>query len=333
MEDAAPPTPKTHAAPRKPRIALMGEFSAGKSTLTNLLIGDTRIPMRVTATQLPPVWLSHGTEAPYREDLSGQRYPIDGPSIDGIPVRDTAFIRLFVEAEVLEVCDIIDTPGISDPNMPAEIWQRAAHEADGVIWLTHATQAWRQSEAAVWNDMPDTLRPYSMLLVTRIDKLLTERDRERVLARIGKEAGPLFREILPISLIQALEAGDSNPALWEKSGGATFSEALLSLIGDLQRKIRLEGDRPVLRRTPAPAPAVEAEALPPRREVLRIKLVDVPDAASPAAEPAPDAVPWLRVVPTSPAPEPAPEAAPEPALPRRVHAAGAGEQRTPRPRS
>ena len=76
MTEATDPT--AVVLPRKPRIALMGEFSAGKSTLTNLLIGEDAIPMRVTATQLPPVWLAWGDEAPYREALDGSRHPIEG---------------------------------------------------------------------------------------------------------------------------------------------------------------------------------------------------------------------------------------------------------------
>jgi hypothetical protein len=56
--------------------------------------------------------MSWGDAAPYREDLDGNRHPIEGPSLDGVPVEDTAFIRLFVKAEALELCDLIDTPGI-----------------------------------------------------------------------------------------------------------------------------------------------------------------------------------------------------------------------------
>ena len=52
-------------AQNRPCVALMGEFSAGKSTLSNLLIGTEALPVNVTATQLPPVWLSRGTDAPY----------------------------------------------------------------------------------------------------------------------------------------------------------------------------------------------------------------------------------------------------------------------------
>ena len=41
------------AARARPRIALMGEFSSGKSTLLNLLIGEALLPTKVTATELP----------------------------------------------------------------------------------------------------------------------------------------------------------------------------------------------------------------------------------------------------------------------------------------
>ena len=145
---------------------------------------------------------------------------------------------MFLKAEVLELCDIIDTPGISDPNMAPEIWQRAATEADGVLWLTHATQAWRQSEAAVWESMAESLAETSLLLVTRIDKILTERDRMRVLARVRKETDGEFRNVLPISVIQAL-AADGDLEAWQASGGEAFSEALLDIIAVIERRIRV----------------------------------------------------------------------------------------------
>ena len=135
---------------RKPRIAIMGEFSAGKSTLSNLLIGAPSLPVKVTATQLPPVWIAYGDEAPYRVDLDGNETPFDFADLSSLSVEDTMCIRVFHKSDALELCDLIDMPGISDPNMPSEVWERVLHFADGVIWCTHATQAWRQSEAAVW---------------------------------------------------------------------------------------------------------------------------------------------------------------------------------------
>jgi hypothetical protein len=131
----------------------MGEFSAGKSTLSNLLIGKQALPVNVTATQLPPVWMSYGNQPAYKVSLDGQEEEVDA-TFSGVSVRDTRCVRVFLESNFLKNCDLIDMPGISDPNMPAEVWQRVIGEADIVIWCSHATQAWRQSEAAVWGTMP-----------------------------------------------------------------------------------------------------------------------------------------------------------------------------------
>ena len=48
---------------RKPQVALMGEFSAGKSTLLNMLLGQDPLPVRITATSVPPIWISFGENA------------------------------------------------------------------------------------------------------------------------------------------------------------------------------------------------------------------------------------------------------------------------------
>ena len=50
-DNAAPAFWTAPPGPRVPRIALMGEFSAGKSTLLNLLIERDLIPTRATATR------------------------------------------------------------------------------------------------------------------------------------------------------------------------------------------------------------------------------------------------------------------------------------------
>jgi len=99
-------------APRKPRIAFMGEFSAGKSTLTNLLLGGRPLPEKVTATRLSPVWMSYGRDAPYRIKMDGAQEEISLSRLDGIPLEDTRVIRIFFEADILGICDLIDFPGI-----------------------------------------------------------------------------------------------------------------------------------------------------------------------------------------------------------------------------
>ena len=213
MTDAHPP--------RKPRIALIGEFSAGKSTLSNLLLGARPLPEKVTATRLAPVWMSYGDTPAYRVLVDGSTEPVSLDRLESIPVAQTHVIRLFMECDILDLCDLIDFPGISDPNMSSEVWERMLPEVDAVIWCTHATQAWRQSEAAVWAMMPDALRDFSILLITRYDKLISDNDRRRVLQRVRLETDGQFAASFPISLVQALQAGDDYDK-WDASGAGPF---------------------------------------------------------------------------------------------------------------
>ena len=234
-----PPIDELDGPGRKPRIALMGEFSAGKSTLSNLLIGSAPLPMKVTATQLPPVWISWGDGEPYCEDLHGRTRPIDITRLSDIDPAETRVIRIFAKSEILELCDIIDMPGISDPNMASDVWERVIGKADGVIWCTHATQAWRQSEAAVWESLDPKLFDRSLLLVTRFDKLQGETDRARVMRRVERETDGLFSARLPISLTQALAAGDDEELLGA-SGASAFRESLVGILGRLGRTLGSE---------------------------------------------------------------------------------------------
>lgn len=318
---------------RKPRIALMGEFSAGKSTLSNLLLGARPLPESVTATCLSPVWITKGPRGAVRECLDGTMEPVSLADLHSVPIENTRVIRLSFEADLLDDCDLLDCPGISDPNMPSEVWERLVPEIDAVLWCTHATQAWRQSEAAVWEGIPEDVRARSLLLITRFDKLKTERDKLRVLARVKRETEGQFAGIYPIALLQALAAGD-DAAAWEESGAHNFAERLMGLIAELSNET-LSSDAPATARTasrPAPAPAPDladfTDVAPERRGSLfdmadtapseRLKRPTTaparPEAASEvAAEAAAEAVVAPEDTTAAPEePKAAPEAAPAP---------------------
>ena len=216
-------------AGRKPRVALMGEFSAGKSTLCNILLGRAPLPMRVTATRLPPVLMTYGTPGAAVIDMDGKRTEVPLNALDDVSFDDTRYIHVTMEADTLALCDLIDMPGISDPNMPRNMWETVVGEADHVVWCTHATQAWRQSEAAIWDAVRSRTRYENLLLVTQFDKLRAQKDRERVLARIRRETDGLFAQVFPVSLLEALNA-EEDVDVWATSGVAAFCEHLIEIL-------------------------------------------------------------------------------------------------------
>ena len=248
--------------------------------------------------------------------------------LEDVPLEETLYIRLAFEAEILDHCDLVDFPGISDPNMSSEIWERMLGEVDGVLWCTHATQAWRQSEAAVWDMIPDHIRQNSLLLVTRFDKLINDNDRKRVLARVAKETGGRFAGIYPISLTQAL-AAEEGGELWETSGAHAFYAALAGMI----ERIAEGGDAPAAAVMPVAPVATEARPARPRA----LDLAEPPASEAPAAPMA-----EIHALPVEPAEADAGEqpagdeesdavAAETPGriIPRRVRPSGFA--RTPRP--
>jgi hypothetical protein len=196
---------------RRPVLGLMGEFSAGKTTLLNVLVGRELLPTRVTATRVPPIWLSYGPEQAHYVDTEGAHHSITLAELETVPLDGVAFIKIMTEAEVLADVDLFDTPGISDPNISDEVRLAIVQHLDAVLWCTHATQAWRESERSAWMSMPDKLREKSQMLVTRADTL-SARDQERVMRRMRREAGEMFNAVRPISSVSAAEAMISGDA-------------------------------------------------------------------------------------------------------------------------
>lgn len=219
---------------RKPRIALMGEFSAGKSTLANLLLEQAASPVQVTATQLPPVWYRWGDPAATRTDMDGQTETLDPDNWGPISPDTTRLVSVETRTPFLEASDLIDMPGTSDPNMAPDIWEDILPEVDLVIWCTPATQAWRQSEAALWDHVPPNLWENSLLLITRMDKMRSDRDKARVLLRVRREAEGLFRDVLPAALPQAL-AASGDPEILQQTGATTLITRIADVLDSLQK--------------------------------------------------------------------------------------------------
>jgi hypothetical protein len=238
---------------RKPRIAIMGEFSSGKSTLCNVLMGARPLLEKVTATQLPPVWLSYGPDDAYTMGLDGHAYDLDLAELEMVSLDTTEHVRIFMKSDILRYCDLIDMPGISDPSMSSEVWERMAHLADAVLWCTHATQAWRQSESGVWSTFPKEMRQNSLLLVTRFDKIVGETDRAKVLKRMESGADDFTRALFDI-IHRIIDEGHPEPGDEGKAGikpdPADETEVGQSLIAQTFERLTVIRNTPVIKVLP-----------------------------------------------------------------------------------
>jgi|GEM_PF-3098710 len=134
---------------------------------------------------------------------------------------------------------LIDTPGISDPLLGPGALDGYGDLSDMVLWCTHATQAWRESESAFWRSLPERLRKTSVLVVTRAD-LLNEANINRVRDRLEQETKGLFKKIIFLSTLEATAAlrdtdQSASEETWQQSGGAALLETLGVTREDLLR--------------------------------------------------------------------------------------------------
>jgi GTPase SAR1 family protein len=145
------------------RVVVFGEFSRGKSTLINALIGRVIMPAQLIPTTGHITRIVFGTEDKIRVHHSNGHVETGGLesvasfsslNIDGAARENIDFIEIAVNSQILKNGMIlIDTPGVNDRDAQTRRAKAAIAEADIVIFLLDARQLLGSAErelAADW---------------------------------------------------------------------------------------------------------------------------------------------------------------------------------------
>ncbi|MFZ1106034.1 MAG: dynamin family protein [Hyphomicrobiaceae bacterium] len=193
-----PPAPRPARKPRPVRVAVIGEFNSGKTTLLNALLGAAVLPASfITHTAYPTV-LRFAPRPTLSAEVAGRRrVAFTWEDLDGAPSHHIHRVHVGMPLDRLRTLHAIDTPGLGlgDPVLEERI-VKACRSADLVIWCTPAMQAWKASEQHVWLSLPRYVRRRGILAVTFMDTLTAPADAGRVMARLHAVAGDLFSRIV-----------------------------------------------------------------------------------------------------------------------------------------
>ncbi|MBK6690757.1 MAG: dynamin family protein [Myxococcales bacterium] len=182
---------------RPVRLAIVGEFNAGKSTFVNALMGQDAAPTGVlptTATQhllrygpdeIARIRLHEATPGPSGEPLTTRTVPLSelrrtlaalgDANVDGVEIE--------LPLASLTRVEIIDTPGFNAPNRKhTDAARRALEEADVLLWLLDASQPLKQTERVVLEEAKAARIPLQ-ILVGKADRIAPE-DHAKVLAMV-----------------------------------------------------------------------------------------------------------------------------------------------------
>jgi small GTP-binding protein len=177
---------------RPVRVAIVGEFNAGKSTFINAVMGADVAPTGVLPTTAT---LHHLRYAPdpfariqfYEGDIKERIVPSAElrATLKATDVANVKRVEILMPIASLTRVEILDTPGFNAPDQRHTDAARSAfEEADAAIWLLDAGQPLKQSERRILEEAKATKLPVQ-LLVNKADRLKPE-ELERVMSNVGE---------------------------------------------------------------------------------------------------------------------------------------------------
>lgn len=224
---------------RPPRVVLLGEVNAGKSSLANLLIGEPVVPTSVIANTRYPLRF-HYAERPQLVAVlqGGGREQFAWSEIDDVSRHPIKRLDVGLAIDRLKIFEVIDLPGLGNPTADPSTFTHHYSLGHLAIWCTVATQAWKESERRAWTRISGARQASALLAVTHMDLLSTADDRQKVLDRLNTEVGTLFRRIVSLDVPQAFESSlltthSTEHSNWVTSGGANLEETLVDALSNV----------------------------------------------------------------------------------------------------
>lgn len=255
-------------------VTVMGEFSSGKSSFVNALVGAEVAPTGITPTTATINVVRYGAErggrVVYREartDGTIEHLGWDAllarlRGLTDADARAIDHVDILVPLPQLERIHIVDTPGLNSIQPEHEATARAfIARADAVVWVFTAGQGGKASErAALASIHADGRRVLGVL--NKADQL-TPDELAEVSAFISGTLGELVEAVVPTSARQAL-ARQLDPGAAHDGNWPAVTAALEQRFFAQARQLKLDAAarrlRAVVRAAQAITDAQHAEA-------------------------------------------------------------------------
>ena len=212
------------------RIVVAGEFESGKSSVINAMLREPVLPCNPGLLSKPTIRIMHAPKKSIEaEDRMGSSYTPNSLK-ELLDHESLSICNLRIPMGMLAGAEIVEIPFYPDSGISNSDLEVIA-DADLIIWVTIASQAWRLSEQALIENLPYHVRDKSILAISRADKLRSAQDLDKIETRLQKDANRFFSEIV---FMQAssdkLERAVSDTRAWEETGGAALASIANELV-------------------------------------------------------------------------------------------------------
>jgi len=211
-------------------IAIMGEFSSGKSSFVNALLGENVAPTGVLPTtstinvfRRGP---SGGARVHYREGhietLSREQVEPFLHGLDDVAAARIRFMEIERTGTSMGDTAVVDTPGLNALDAYHEqVAREFLDEADAVVWIFSATKSGAASEGAMLASLREGGRRVLGIL-NKVDTL-EPAERTELADYLREQLGEVLAEVVPLSATAAIEWRQARRASSKASGDDPFA--------------------------------------------------------------------------------------------------------------
>ncbi|MEE3704412.1 dynamin family protein [Campylobacter sp. CX2-8023-23] len=188
-----------------PLVAIVGQFSSGKSSFLNALLGLDILPTGVVPVTAKPTFIKYAPNYILKilhNDGRDEYKNIDELSAfvdQRHALKDVKNLTIYAPNELLKKISFIDTPGLnSRSDADTNETKMILNEAVALIWISLIDNAARKSELDELNLIPNSIKQNAIALLNQKDKLNGE-EIDRVLTHANTTYSKHFSQVVAIS--------------------------------------------------------------------------------------------------------------------------------------
>ncbi|WP_086236504.1 dynamin family protein [Campylobacter porcelli] len=188
-----------------PLVAIVGQFSSGKSSFLNALLGLDILPTGVVPVTAKPTFIKYAPN--YMLKILHNDGRDEYKNIDELSafvdqrhaLKDVKNLTIYAPNELLKKISFIDTPGLnSRSDADTNETKMILNEAVALIWISLIDNAARKSELDELNLIPNSIKQNAIALLNQKDKLNGE-EIDRVLTHANTTYSKHFSQVVAIS--------------------------------------------------------------------------------------------------------------------------------------
>lgn len=189
-------------------IAIIGQFSSGKSSLLNLILKKECLPTGVVPVTFKPTFLHYAKEYFLRvefEDGSDLITDVENLALytdQRNEIKKAKNLHIFAPIPLLKKITLIDTPGLNANKNDTLTTLSELKNIHAAIWLSLIDNAGKKSEEEVIRENLEILGDYSICVLNQKDKL-NQQELDNVLNYVKKIFSQYFKDIIAISCKEA----------------------------------------------------------------------------------------------------------------------------------